>query len=554
MVMEAKESKIIDILTENKKYIIPAYQRPYSWDRSNTEQLISDIYDSFCQDNEEYFIGTLICIDKGGYTYEIVDGQQRLTTLSLIFAKLKDLISENKRAKENLQKRVLPIDDFSDTAQEPRLKVRNKEYDLYCHYILQGDRKFLPENPTYTQKLFIENAACIESFLLQKIDSEVGLCRLAKYILERVYVVFVKTDSFTSSFRLFDVLNTRGMPLAASDLIKNRLFESIGDLGKSHERVEEYWDKIEEVIGVDNIDRFLKINRLSQKRDRDRALGNLLDEYTNLLKNEYKDKVFPFVTDLYRSALNYQKIKDVDFEDVSVLKVLSSLTRLSDEWIPPVLSFLNRCENDSELIPEMFSDFIRMFEKCYMHGWFKQQIRSKREIICYSALVAINSKKSFSEIIKVLKLNSDNEGFEESLHQDMYEPSPNKVKFVKAVLLRMEQEVQDESVHKTYHGRITIEHILPQRSTVPYWQERFDETEHTSWLHKLGNLTLVSGARNSQAQNSAFNKKKEIYASKNKKVSFDLTKDVCTYDEWNAVSIQKRHRELVGIARRIWLV
>ncbi len=278
--MEAKESKIIDILTENKKYIVPSYQRPYSWDKSNTEQLIEDIYNSFCQENEEYFIGTLICIHKGEYTYEIVDGQQRLTTLSLIFAKMKDLISQNKRAKENLQKRVLPIDDFSDKPQEPRLKVRSKEYDLYYNYILQGNSDFLPESPTFTQRLFIDNFKTIEEYLLSKADEETILCNLAKYILEHVYVVFVQTDNFTSSFRLFNVLNTRGMPLAASDLIKNSLFESAEDSGENYKKVEEYWEKIEDTIGVENLDKFLMINKLSQKKDRDRAVKNLVDEYT----------------------------------------------------------------------------------------------------------------------------------------------------------------------------------------------------------------------------------------------------------------------------------
>ena len=552
--MEAQESKIIDILTENKKYIIPPYQRPYSWDRSNTEQLIDDIFDSFCQDNQEYFIGTLICIDKGNYTYEIVDGQQRLTTLSLIFAKLKDLISENKRAKENLQKRVLPIDDFSYAAQEPRLKVRNKEYDLYCHYILQGNKKFLPESPTYTQKLFIDNFACIENFLLEKTDNEETLCQLARYILEHVYVVFVKTDSFTSSFRLFNVLNTRGMPLASSDLIKNRLFEYIEGSEQGQEKVEEYWDKLEECIGVENVDKFLKINRISQKKDRDRALGNLLDEYTGLLDSEYKNEVFDFVTDLFQSALNYQKIKDADFEDLSIVKILSSLTRLSDEWVPPVLAFLNRAERDPKITNEMFATFMQTFEKSYMHGWFKKQVRSKREIICFSALVAINNGHPFREIMNVLKTHADNEGFIKSLDKNMYEPSPNKIKFVKAILLRMEQEVQDDSVHKTYHGRITIEHILPQRMNTPFWKERFTEEEHSSWVHKLGNLTLVSGAKNSQAQNSSFDKKKEIYAAKNRKVSFDLTKEVCDYTDWRFQSMNHRQNELVRLAKNIWTV
>lgn len=552
--MEAKESKIIDILTENKKYVVPSYQRPYSWDKSNTEQLIEDIYNSFCQENEEYFIGTLICIHKGDYTYEIVDGQQRLTTLSLIFAKMKDLISQNKRAKENLQKRVLPIDDFSDKPQEPRLKVRGKEYDLYYNYILQGNSDFLPDSPTSTQKLFIENFKTIEEYLLSKADDEVILCNLAKYILERVYVVFVQTDDFTSSFRLFNVLNTRGMPLAASNLIKNSLFEMAEDSGEGHEKVEEYWDKIEDTIGVENMDKFLMLNRLSQKKDRDRAVKNLVDEYADLLKNVYSNKVIKFTVDLLKSAVNYQRVRDLEFEDMGLFKVFSSLSRLSDEWVPPILAFINRMDKDGAITKKQFKEFVQIFEKCYMHGWFKKQVRGKREMVCFSALVAINTGKQFQEIIDVVKDHADNVGFIASLDDDIYEPSPNRVNFLKAVLLRMDQEMQDDSVYKTYHGRITIEHVLPQRSLNEYWRERFTDKEHAEWLHKLGNLALISGTRNSEAQNSSFDKKKEVYKKNNKKVSFDITKDLCDYEEWNLSSISGRHQSLVDMAKSIWMI
>jgi Protein of unknown function (DUF1524) len=189
-----------------------------------------------------------------------------------------------------------------------------------------------------------------------------------------------------------------------------------------------------------------------------------------------------------------------------------------------------------------------------MHGWFKKQVRSKREIVCFSALVAINTGKKFQEIIDVIKDHADNLGFISSLDDDIYEPSPNRINFLKAVLLRMDQEMQDDSVYKTYHGRITIEHVLPQRSLNDYWKARFTDKEHTEWLHKLGNLALISGAKNSEAQNSSFDKKKEVYGRNNKKVSFDITKDLCDYSEWNIASVSERHQTLVTMTKSIWMI
>lgn len=386
-------------------------------------------------------------------------------------------------------------------------------------------------------------------------DNEETICRLAKYILERVYVVFVQTDNFISSFRLFNVLNTRGLPLTSSDLIKNKLFEVSENSGNINGKIESYWSSIEDVIGVENIDKFLMLNKISQKKDRDRVVRNLVLEYSEDIENTYKNNAVDFVIDLLKSARNYQMIKDLDIDDFVLYRVFSSLMRLSDEWIPPILSFINRMERDKNIKKGDFKEFVQTFEKSYMHGWFKGLIKSKREIICYSTLVAINTGRSYPEIIDIIRSHADNEGFLSALNGDLYEPTPNKVSLAKAILLRLDQESQDDSVCKTYHGRITIEHILPQRGLAnEYWRQRFTEDEHKFWLHKLGNLTLISGSKNSEAQNSSFDTKKEIYLSKNKRVSFDITKEICDYSEWGKTELQERHKKLVKMAQKIWML
>lgn len=115
-------------------------------------------------------------------------------------------------------------------------------------------------------------------------------------------------------------------------------------------------------------------------------------------------------------------------------------------------------------------------------------------------------------------------------------------------------EQQDESVIKTYTGRITIEHILPQALLHPYWSERFTADEHILWLHKLGNLTLISGTKNSEAQHFDFYKKKNIYEKLNNKSAFDLTRDVCKKEDWNPNEIKYRHLSLKAQLMDLWIV
>ncbi|PLR49671.1 DUF262 domain-containing protein [Chimaeribacter arupi] len=550
--MEAKECKVQDILTENKKFIIPSYQRPYSWTIDNAEQLIDDIYESSQSNESEYFIGSMICINKGQNQYEVVDGQQRLTTLSIIVSELKKLITIQ-GIKDDLQKRVLPIDVYSDEADEPRLIVRKKEYNLYKYYILQDLKDYKPEKPSDTDLVFISNSEAVRNYLSKLTDDT--LKTLAKYILQNVYIVFVQTDDFSSSFRLFNVLNSRGLPLSNADLLKNALFESASLHNKKPEQIDSAWSQIEDMVGVSKLDKFLTLHKLSEKKDRDRVLQKGFESFIEKLQDQFDGDAIAMSLMLVSSSKHYAKILENDFEHPSIKRKIASLSNLGvDEWIPPVMAFMNRMARSCDFTMDDFSQFITSFEKVYMHGWLKKQIKSQREMVCYSALVAINNHMNLSSIINQINQHADNTGFINALDDDLYEPRPNQVNLIKAILLRLDMEQQDESVIKTYTGRITIEHILPQSLVNVYWLHRFKPHEHTNWLHKIGNLTLISGMKNSEAQHSDFIKKKAIYEKLNSKSSFDLTKDVCKSEQWSIVELRIRHESMKSQLKKLWLV
>ena len=567
--MEAKESKIIDILTENKKYIIPSYQRPYSWTYEHAEQLMKDIYESFEENVQEYFIGSLICIDKGDEIYEVVDGQQRLTTLSLILAKIRDL-SDNEKLKQTIQKRILPVDEFSDKPQEPRLKIRKKEEELYNGYILQSDKSFLPklEDRTHTQNSFINNFQAIEDYLmdLASLDKN-DLPKLVEFIFKNVYVVFVKTESFSSAYRLFNVLNARGMSLKQSDLLKNRLFElaestNVGSDGgnkKIAEKIEEDWESIEDLIGVENIDRFLVTHEVSRKKNRNKAVvvHKIAEHFSDSVHAEYNEDVIKFISSLKKSAKNYRKLKDVDFSDPTVYRIIQCLLFFGDEWVPPMLSFLNKAEQGGQEIKinlDEFKSFVVGFEKSYIHRWVSRCNKSQREVVCYDAVANINNNYDIHDILTELKKYSNNKIFLECLNDDVYIANSNKLVILKYILYRIDQEMQDCSVSKKYSDKVTIEHILPQNIGNAYWSDRFSGEEHKYWVNKLGNLTLLSGYKNSKAQNDGFDKKIKVYGGSGKTVSFDISKDVLKYKDWDIEALKDRHKHLLKIAEDIWYV
>lgn len=551
--MEAKEFKVLDILTENKRYIIPAYQRPYSWNKDHATQLILDIYSSFKNSDGEYFVGSMICINKGDNLFEVVDGQQRLTTLSLIIANLARVAKGS--LQKNLQERVLPIDMYDEESKEPRLTIRSKEASLYKGFILENNVAYKPQEPTNTQLRFIENHQEINNFIMENIDNN-ELNKFIKFVLEKVLIVFVQTDDFDSSFRLFNVLNNRGLPLSHSDLLKNTLFEKENENKQNHKQIEFTWSQIEDLIGIDDLDKFLFLHKMSEKKDKNRVLDSSLNAYIESLETDFNKDVNLFTQSLLTSAKNYRLIKDHNSENLKHhtkkrLNFLNNLTK--DEWIPPVLAFLNKVSNSKFNMNE-FDQFINMFEKVYVQGWLKKQVKNKREHVCFTSLVSINNKDSVDDICNDIKQHSDNDGVRASLNNSIYEPTANIVKMIRAILLRLDKESQDDSVDKIYNGRITIEHILPQKMSHEYWKDNFTAQEHSEWVHKLGNLTLISGSKNSEAQNKDFEFKKGVFLKKDSKVSFDLTKKVCNETDWDLQAIKNRQLELVSKIEQVWNV
>ncbi|MGV3598059.1 MAG: DUF262 domain-containing protein [Bacteroidota bacterium] len=539
--MKAEESKLTSVFADNKTFEIPRYQRPYSWSESNTYDLINDVYEAFENSESEYFIGSIITIAKNNdTTFEIVDGQQRLTTLTIIFAKLRDLISAVD-AKNEIQKRILPINALTDTQETPRLLVREQDRSFFEKYILLGKHLEDKTDISETQLRFINNSAIVQEYFENKNCDERTLKLFANYLLGSVYVVYVKTESFQSAYRLFNVLNARGLPLSNADLIKNKLFDKTPE-EHLQDSIEEKWNELEDIITISNLDVFLSHHRTSLKGEKQQSV--LHKEFEEYLKT-YPGNAIQFLDETIKSAKNYKKIIKNEFEDVSIRRIIASLQNVShDEWVPPLLSFMN-----SPVVNLSLGTFIKYIDKITYQGWIRRLGKTQRNTVYYNVINLINNNASAADVINKIKEFKNNEEFKTFIEGNIYGNQ-----YATPVLLRIEQEMQDLSVTKTYEGTISIEHILPQKIAIDFWRQRFTDDEHKNYVHKIGNLTLLSGRKNSAANNYDFSKKKDAYDKKNLKVSFDMTKEVCTLKDWTIETLTQRQQQLVNKVEEIWYI
>lgn len=541
--MKAEESTIGQILTDQICYEIPPYQRPYSWKAENVQQLLEDVWEAYENIDEEYFIGSLITIEiEKGKRYEVVDGQQRLTTLNLILARLRDHI-EDSAAKAVLGKRVLPRNELTGETETPRLLVRRKDQSFFRRHVL--DSQPLPLSAERSkidapQQRLTENLEIIDSFLGQKDQKELKF--FANYLLMKVYVVFVKTESLKSAYRLFNVLNARGMSLSNADLIKNTLFSELGSQQNLSSELEDRWLELEEIVGIELLDSFLSHHRTSLMAAK--ARSSLYEEYRPIIEG-FNGGTFAFMEQVILSAKNFMRVWDIDFKDAASARALNALWRVSyDEWIPPLLAYLNKpVDNLTE------AQFLSLLERITMQNWVRRLGHTARLTVYFKLVNAIKSGKTANEVNGIFITHANNDEFINLLRGEIYGKS-----FGKAVLLRLEEASQDDSVTKTFRGRLTIEHVMPQALKDSYWKDRFSPECHDLWLHRLGNLAMLSGGKNYKAQYFDFDRKKKIYLDRNKKVSFDLTKEICDLVEWNEDALKARQERLIKLAKDTWSI
>jgi len=528
--MKAEERKIVNVFSESIKFCIPDYQRPYSWEEKQALQLFEDIYESYESSAQEYFIGSLILIKGKNEEYEVVDGQQRLTTLTILFSSIMNRL-EDAGQKEHVKKKIMHFNPMTKEAGDCRLIVRPTDSRIYKDVIINGE-SIVGVELSEPQEKMIANKSVFDSKLNEMSIQDV--VKFEQYLENNVQIVWVHTDNFPSAFRLFNVLNARGLPLSNSDLIKNYLLSKVkNDIERQD--VTSQWEEIEEKIGVSKLDEYFGHLRTSICGNK--QVKSLQDEFIQIV-DLYKGSAKDFAKDLLKSSIMYLKIQDGDFSDPQSKLCYKSLSRVYyNEWIPALLCYLRSTDKK---ISE--TQFLKLLERITYQNWIRGLGRTKRNQVYYDVISEINKNTSQEELLnKFLKHENDKE-LEIYLNGDVYGRP-----YAKALLLKIEDILQDDSVSKEYHGYITIEHVLPQSSKDDYWTTRFTDEQKRTWVHKIGNLTLISGKKNSAAQNYDFSKKKKIYLEKDKKVSFDMTKEVCKNDEWNLEIIESRQKEYTGI-------
>ena len=281
--IEAAERKIAEVLSDDYSFTIPPYQRPYAWELQQATELLDDLLDALQTNGRSdgfYFLGSIVLVKNPGTPdARVVDGQQRLTTLTILLSIIRDLT-------EGVE-RKLTRDKYIKQAANPdlglpdrlRLQLRPNDQPFFEQTVQRCDStQSLPhlDGLDGSQARIVENAMYYRNRLMQMTDSERDI--LVRFILTNCYLVVVEVPTDTAARRIFTVLNARGLDLIATDILKVSLLERAGEVSESE--LSTRWEEIETALDRDRFnDLFTHIRMIFQREKPRSALEDGFPEF-----------------------------------------------------------------------------------------------------------------------------------------------------------------------------------------------------------------------------------------------------------------------------------
>ena len=553
-----KEYQLSKIFSSDFDFYIPAYQRPYAWTEEQSSELFIDLYDFFRNEkNENYFLGSIVLIKEDDKPHsEVIDGQQRLTTLSILISVIASALNPNRRdlCKDYLKEKGNEIEGRSPI---PRLHLRDKDQTFFEKYIQNINIDSLinldPASlESESQKHIRNNCEKIKELVDDKFaENEEYLFSFIQFIISRCYIVSVSTPTQQSAFRIFSVMNSRGLDLLPTDIIKA---EVIGKIPENLQK--EYtdkWEEIEENATRSGFNEIFTHTRMIFAKAKQKK--NLLEEFKEIVLKDIApqiliDNIISPYADAYM-ILKKQNYKSTD-NATEINTYLFWLNKIDNsDWMPVAIKYFANHQNNSFLI----RDFITKLERLasYLHITAKNLNQRIERYGMILKEMEDDQQDSPQGLISIDLSDKEKEEFTNALNGDIYSLTGVRRNYV---ILRLNEFISDQAQSIDYSPNVlTIEHVLPQtvRDGSEWsliWQ---DITQREYWLNKIANLVPLTRKKNSAAQNYDFKEKKEKYFSgKNGTTSFPLTTQVLTKEKWTPQVVSDRQKELINIFVENW--
>ena len=552
--LDTSTVSLSDIIGNGKVYKVPSYQRDYSWKQDHWEDLWTDILTILNGDSIHY-MGSVVLQNKGDKRYSVIDGQQRLSTLTLIVLAtikvIENLVSRNIDKESNqerislLTKKFLGDKDPGSLTYSAKLEL-NENNNSFFQTHLMVFRKPMNEKTLKDSDRLLWQAY---NFFLEKTATHFQKCEkgeelanfLNKQVAERMMFIQIVVEDELSAYTVFETLNSRGVNLTVTDLLKNFLFSLSTAVDLDH--VKDKWRKIIETVGLDNFPVFLRHywiskSKLIRQEYLFRAIKEvvktspqviyLLDE---LEKNAQLYNALSNSSDTFWIGQREQRrrVKEIElFKEKQALPLLlASYNSLSVDEFTKVLRVVSVITFRYTVIGGLYTN---LKEEIYNRAAIK--ISNKE----------INTASSIAREIKALY--PSDQDFKNDFSTTVIVTKRNK-KLVRYILFEIENHLAQTDVDYE-DSPATIEHILSE-SGGEEWADNFPVSIQESFVYRLGNYTLLEDDKNRECGTKSFETKKAIYQTS----QYHVSKQIVSV-AWTPHALDNRQAKLSEYASAIW--
>lgn len=530
------------LLTRDVTLMIPRYQRPYSWTEEHVGKLVQDLRRAFERHGAFYFIGHFVLVKTPKNELHVADGQQRLATLTMLFALMRDVLTGRK-------------DYFSPLilapGARPRLKLRETDQAFfYEHVQTPGRFQALPRMDVVgndSQGSIVQAAATILDALDDMAPAK--LEEFAKFICRCALFDVIEADEAGGAVTVFTTVNDRGLDLSAADLMKSALLERANLSEASKNEAAITWEDLEDRLGRKAFGELLDITPTMFGGEAILAPGDLAAFVQTLYARQ---SVETFLTDwLPRHG---QALFEIRNECVGgphgpeINRRIRCLKQLKEQtWLPVAVAFLANHGKDVEKTRRFFQG-VDLIAFCALLSAVR---RENRDLRWRRALAADgDERKLFSPADGALTLR---DGELRTLIQRLGAPfkrdhSAESDKR-KVILIRINASLPGGEP-LTRDLDLTVEHILPVKGG-PAWNEKFTPAERAEYAHLIGNWTLVSLRQNQICANKGYDEKKVIFFREDWPV-WAVTRTLEREQEWTPFTIDHRRAEFQAALFRDW--
>lgn len=536
---ETKSVKAL-FLDTDVRYSIPNYQRPYAWKKEQVEQLWYDILEAY-QNNKSapdsdlnYFLGSIVVVGKNDY--EVVDGQQRLTTLTILFYVLQDLAkkSEIDLSEDQVSYISACLKDVHTKRQKLKTHIQNQvEFE-----------EMFKEQIDYSNKsgfLALKNAIEFKRLILDIKTANLNLEDFVNYLLNNTKIIRISCTDVNSAIKLFSVLNARGMDLQLTDLIKADMMVALNDEEKRDE-FNEVWKEIEKDC-KDNDENFQELFKIYLHFCILKNTKSAFNEEFKAYFDKNGKKSNQIILDIRNFVKNLVQVKDENDPFIFMLK------QCNTSYWKMILTTAKHIEYAD------YNELKALITKYYYQSWIAGGTENRIKQTSFNVLKVVKENNDISIVKQILLENLEKNKNQGNYYKNnLQATSVYEQKWCKPVLLALEYSYKESSNlafiknDKNLHS----EHIFPQswdREELN-WKEKFSKADEDKLLNCLGNLTLLSYSKNISASNTNYSDKRKTYLGENKNdgvTTYEITRKLIEkYQTWTPETIKTRREEMIA--------